>query len=142
MDYLAKPEVNGWQLLKSIHPETGSKAHALKQRKLKSGTIVILEILDRVLIKSDESKSAAEKHWASEVSRTREHLEMVFIDSYPQKKRERSKSLLTKILLWHGILSALMQKQPKEKQRTPMKILGESKCSRLHIASSGQIRSH
>ena len=28
---------------------------------------------------------------------------------------------------------ALMQKQPKEKQRTPMKILGESKCSRLHV---------
>ena len=91
LDYLAKPEVNGWQLLKSIHPETGSKGHALKQRKLKSGTVVILEILDRVLIKSDESKSAAEKHWASEVSRTREHLEMVFHRFLSAKKEGKIK---------------------------------------------------
>ena len=78
LDHLAKPGVKGWQLLKTIDPGTKPKASALKKHKLKSGTIVILEILDRVLIKSVESESDAEKHWAAEVARTREHLEMVF----------------------------------------------------------------
>ena len=78
LDHLAKPKVEGWQLLKTIHPDTGTKANALKKHKLKSGTIVILEVLDRVIVKNEESKSAVEKGWVAEVSRTREHLEMVF----------------------------------------------------------------
>jgi hypothetical protein len=79
LDHLAKPEVKGWQLLKSSHPDTGTRADELGVRSLKSGTVVLLEILDRVLsAEQDEPNAVAEKHWVAEVARVRQHLAMVF----------------------------------------------------------------
>lgn len=79
LDHLARPEVKGWQLLKSAHPDTGSRAEEVKARGLKSGTVVLLEILDRVIsVERDEPDGVAEEHWVSEVARVRQHLAMVF----------------------------------------------------------------
>ena len=79
LDHLARPEVKGWQLLKSAHPDTGSRADEAKARGLKNGTVVLLEILDRVAsVERDVPDDVAEEHWVSEVARVRQHLAMVF----------------------------------------------------------------
>jgi len=80
LDHLASPEVKGWQLLKTAHLETGERAHELDRKELDSGTQVLLEVLDRVLgsMSGDDSSKTGEKHFVNEVSKVREHLEMVF----------------------------------------------------------------
>lgn len=79
LDYLAKPEVNGWQLLKSAHSDTGLRGDEIGRRGLESGTVILLETLDRAIrLKGDERDEVAETHWAGEVARVREHLSMVF----------------------------------------------------------------
>jgi hypothetical protein len=80
LDHLAKPEVKGWQLLKTAHQETGDRIHELDRKGLGSGTQVLLEILDRVLgsMSGDDSSRTGEKHFVNEVAKVREHLEMVF----------------------------------------------------------------
>jgi len=89
LDHLAKPSVKGWQLLKSVHPKTGRKIEELKKRKRKSGTVVLLEELDRLFNSNRKGDiSTAEKHWVNEVERVRQHLAMVFhrFLSDPSKK--------------------------------------------------------
>ena len=79
LDYLAQPHVKGWQLLKSAHPETGSRVDEISERGLESGTVVLLENLDRLFsLATDEPDDVAENHWVSEIARVREHLQMVF----------------------------------------------------------------
>ena len=79
LDYLAQPGINGWKLLKSPHKDTGEQIEEIANRKLKSGTVVLLERLDRLLhVASDRSDGVGEKNWYSEVQKVREHLEMVF----------------------------------------------------------------
>lgn len=79
LDHLAQPDVKGWQLLRTAHPDTGSRIDAIRERRLDSGTVVLLENLDRVFsLDKDKPDDVAEAHWVSEVARVREHLEMVF----------------------------------------------------------------
>lgn len=79
LDYLAQPDVKGWQLLKSAHPDAGSRIDQISERGLESGTVVLLENLDRLYaLAKDEPDDVAENHWVSEVARVREHLQMVF----------------------------------------------------------------
>lgn len=79
LDHLARPDVSGWQLLKSTHADTGSRIDEISVRGLQSGTVVLLESLDRVFaIDQDDPNDVAENHWVSEVARVREHLQMVF----------------------------------------------------------------
>ena len=79
LDHLAKPEVTGWQLLKSPHSDSLSKVAEFEERKLKSGTLVLLERLDRVVnSESSRQEKTEEEHWVAEVARVREHLSMVF----------------------------------------------------------------
>jgi hypothetical protein len=79
LDHLAQPHVKGWQLLKSAHPDTGSRIEEIRKRRLESGTVILLENLDRVFSRDkDQPNDVAEDHWVSEVARVREHLEMVF----------------------------------------------------------------
>jgi len=79
LDHLAKPEVTGWQLLKTAHPDTGPRVDEAESRGLNHGTVVLLEIFDRVIpFEGDETGGIAEKHWSSEAERVRVHLGMVF----------------------------------------------------------------
>jgi hypothetical protein len=82
LDYLQRPEVTGWQLLKSCHADT-KKFHrntGLDDRDLQHGTQVILEILDRISgeISVDQDVADREAHFNDEINRVREHLVMVF----------------------------------------------------------------
>ena len=99
LDHLAKPNVDGWQLLKSLHSETQEKVDSFKKLKLNNGTKVILENLDRVLTKADESNEMAQSHWSSEVARTKEYLEMVFHRFLSGEKGAKLKICLNEIPL-------------------------------------------
>jgi hypothetical protein len=76
LDYLSQPDVDGWRLLRTPHPDTGSKINDVSDRGLSSGTSVVLERLDR--LHPDSQNQDAEDHWVSEVARVRGHMEMVF----------------------------------------------------------------
>jgi hypothetical protein len=81
LDHLALPSVNGWQLLKSAHPDTKTRAKFPGKQNLNSGTLVLLEILDRVLALDSDEKTQAEikrQHFDAQLANVREHLAMVF----------------------------------------------------------------
>lgn len=80
LDHLARPDVTGWQLLRTLHEETGERINELERLNLKSGTTVLLENLDRVVRRAGEGDSddSSERHWVNQVERVRQHLGMVF----------------------------------------------------------------
>ncbi|MDC0176161.1 ATP-binding protein, partial [Planctomycetaceae bacterium] len=80
LDYLARPDVTGWRLLRSAHDETGHRARILGDRNLPHGTQVLLEIIDRVTGGSsdDASDKDREEHFLWHIDRVRDHLAMVF----------------------------------------------------------------
>lgn len=91
LDHLAKPDVQGWQLLRTAHPDTGNRIEEFERNALVKGTVVLLEVLDRVTGAGDglAATEATEDHFVSEIARVREHLEMVFhqfISDPPNKK--------------------------------------------------------
>jgi hypothetical protein len=80
LDHLARPEVEGWQLLRGAHPETGERAAELDRLGLEHGTEVLLEVLDRVVgnCPGSDGDTTTESHFVKEVAKVRAHLEMVF----------------------------------------------------------------
>ena len=48
LDHLARPEVQGWQLLRKAHPSTEERSDLLDKMALHHGTQVLLEVIDRV----------------------------------------------------------------------------------------------
>jgi hypothetical protein len=79
LDHLARPEINGWQLLRSTHPATGTRANHLEELDLKCGTTVLLEVPDRVIsLEADTDIETQEEHFVSEVAKVGDHLAMVF----------------------------------------------------------------
>jgi hypothetical protein len=80
LDHLARPDVTGWQLLRTAHEDTGDRIDELKRLGLESGTVVLLEELDRVVRRAggDTKDDSSEKHWVNQVERVRQHLGMVF----------------------------------------------------------------
>jgi hypothetical protein len=79
LDHLARPEVKGWQLLRSPHEESDEEALGISRIQTSGGTRVLLEGLDRVVgPRSDKSSDQEEDYFVSQVARVREHLAMVF----------------------------------------------------------------
>jgi len=78
LDHLARPEVAGWQLLRSAHRDTGDRACLLD--KMERGTLVLLEVLDRVTGETarGQTNRDREDHFLWQLDRVREHLGMVF----------------------------------------------------------------
>lgn len=79
LDYLARPDVVGWQLLKSAHQNTNREILWPEELEQKSGTVVLLEIMDRVIaFESREIDETAERTWVNDIAMVRQHLSMVF----------------------------------------------------------------
>ncbi|MFC1574758.1 ATP-binding protein [Gemmatimonadota bacterium] len=80
LDHLARPKVKGWQLLRSIHADTGDRAGLLDEMGVKRGTQVLLEVLDRVTEQGTSTNKTEdqEDHFVWETNRVQEHLAMVF----------------------------------------------------------------
>jgi hypothetical protein len=75
LDFLARPETRGWQLLRTAHGDTGERINELDRLGLETGTEVLLEIMDRVVGGSEDK--TMENHFVR-VARVRDHLAMVF----------------------------------------------------------------
>ena len=80
LDYLARPDVSGWHLLRTAHPESARRTGLLEAAGLPSGTQVLLEVIDRVLGEEvgGQRPEDREDHFLWQIERVREHLAMVF----------------------------------------------------------------
>ncbi|MDC3124137.1 ATP-binding protein [Gammaproteobacteria bacterium] len=91
LDHLSKPEIEGWQLLKSPHDESINRINKLVEKKIKSGTEVLLERLDRVIgdLENIKNEGASLEYWSAKISEVRTHVGMVFhrFLSAPGKQR-------------------------------------------------------
>ena len=77
LDHLARPEVNGWQLLRGADDRSAARLAGMTDA---SGTVVLLEVLDRVVDEPAEGVEGTEqqKQFREKVIRLRQHLAMVF----------------------------------------------------------------
>lgn len=80
LDHLLRPEIQGWQLLKSPHSESVNRIDQIALKKLSSGTQVLLEKLDRVIGDLDDMKDeeASLEYWSATVSTVRTQIGMIF----------------------------------------------------------------
>jgi hypothetical protein len=76
LDYLARPDVNGWRLLTSVRPQSATRLEPLEQQA--RGTIVLLEVLDRIVGGATVDDKALRNHFHKLVLEVESHLEMVF----------------------------------------------------------------
>ena len=108
LDHLARPEVQGWQLLRTPHPMTGLRIGLLDEMKLDRGTQVLLEVIDRVTGEASGSgnQQDREQHFLWQIEQVREHLAMVF-HRYLAKRKDDLRIFLNKepIEPWDPFLS-------------------------------------
>ena len=115
LDYLARADVMGWQLLRTPHPE--SKAEVSQIEEEQSGTIVLWEVLDRILQDEDSGSDRVRSHFLRVVEAVEQHLAMVF-HRYLDGPRPRLRILLNtnEIEPWDPFLEThpATQRTPKE----------------------------
>ncbi|MDA8988713.1 ATP-binding protein [bacterium] len=77
LDHLARPDVSGWKLLRGADDKSAARLAGMAES---SGTVVLLEDLDRVVDKPAGGVQGAEqeKQFRDKVIRLRQHLAMVF----------------------------------------------------------------
>jgi hypothetical protein len=76
LDYLAQPDVKGWQLLKSALP--GSENRIKLENKTSHGTVVLWENVDRVRGPESTDQEAARSHFLRQIEQVESHIAMVF----------------------------------------------------------------
>lgn len=76
LDHLSARGVTGWQLLRTIHPD--SKASTERLDALKTGTTVLWEVLDRVVQSASKDDERMRGHFLRCVAEVEQHLAMVF----------------------------------------------------------------
>jgi hypothetical protein len=88
LDHLARKDVQGWQLLRS--PAPGSEARAAIRPDLAHGTVVLWELLDRV-VSSDTSPEdeTLHRHFLEVIEKVEAHLAMVFHRYLEREGRRR-----------------------------------------------------
>lgn len=91
LDYLARPEVTGWHLLRSTHPESTIATNRLDC--LPTGTMVAWEILDRLAYGADRDDMALKSHFLAAVAELEQHLGMVY-HRYLARVRKRLRILV------------------------------------------------
>jgi hypothetical protein len=74
LDYVARH--NEWRLLKS--PAVGSEGRLVPLMSETSGTLILWEVLDRVVGEEDVDDDGARRHFQQMIERVRDHLAMVF----------------------------------------------------------------
>lgn len=76
LDHLARADVAGWQLLRSVHPD--SAANVSRIDGLTSGTIVLWEVLDRIVQDAESGNTQVRSHFLRLIDEVERHLAMVF----------------------------------------------------------------
>lgn len=122
LDHLARDDVHGWQLLRS--PAPGSESRAALPADLEHGTLVLWELLDRV-VSSDTSADddALHRHFLETIEKVEAHLAMVFHRCLEREGRRRLRLYVNGISVaaWDPFLEShdATGKTPQEPIRVP-----------------------
>ncbi|CAN5858003.1 ATP-binding protein [soil metagenome] len=76
LDYLCRPDVTGWRLLRSVSPGSEERIAPLMERD--RGTLVLWEVLDRSVGDARRDDRAIHNHFLRLVEDVERHLSMVF----------------------------------------------------------------
>jgi len=76
LDHIAREDVVGWQLLRC--PQQGSEQRLKKLEDEQTGTVVLWELMDRVVGRSERDDARAQDHFLGLVGDVEAHLAMVF----------------------------------------------------------------
>ncbi|MGB5133820.1 MAG: ATP-binding protein [Prochlorococcaceae cyanobacterium] len=76
LDHLARAEVVGWQLLRTPHRDTQADVSRIDEQQ--SGTLVLWEVLDRIVQDADSGNERVRSHFLQVVEEVEQHLAMVF----------------------------------------------------------------
>lgn len=122
LDHLARQEVQGWQLLRS--PAPGSASRAAVPPDLAHGTVVLWELLDRV-VSSDTSTEdeRLHRHFLEMIEKVEAHLAMVFHRYLERDGRRRLRLFVngSSVTAWDPFLEShdATGKTPLEPIRVP-----------------------
>jgi len=120
LDHLAQDNVAGWQLLCTAHPESEAEVSRIWEQP--SGTIVLWELLDRIVQDADSGNERVRSHFFRVVDAVEQHLGMVF-HRYLTGPRPRLVILLNghQIEAWDPFLEShqATQRTPEEAIHLP-----------------------
>ncbi|HET7552708.1 MAG TPA: ATP-binding protein [Gemmatimonadaceae bacterium] len=115
LDYLSRREIHGWHLLRS--PYRGSEERAAVPSDLESGTVVLWEVLDRVVGDAGKDDRKLHQHFLSLVGDVEAHLAMVF-HRFIGRSRGRLRILINEkeVVAWDPFLEShpATQSTPEE----------------------------
>lgn len=135
LDHLAQEGVAGWQLLRAPHPD--SQADVSRIHEEASGTIVLWEVLDRILQDEESGIDKLRSHFLRVVDEVEQHLGMVF-HRYLDGPRPRLQIVFNgqKVEPWDPFLEGhpATQRTPEEAISLPGHI--------LNIAVRGYVLPH
>jgi hypothetical protein len=123
LDHLARADVKGWQLLRS--PAPGSESRAALPTNLAHGTLVLWELLDRV-VSADTSPDddRLHRHFLEIIEKVEAHLAMVFHRYLDREGRRRLKLFVNghTVVAWDPFVEShdATEKTPLE----PIRIAG------------------
>lgn len=120
LDYLSRPEVEGWKLLKTA--DSGSKGRLAALDEVDHGTIVLWERLDRIVGDAGKDASKIRSHFMRLVEDVEFHLAMVF-HRFLSGPRQRLKIFLNgnAVRAWDPFLEShpATQTTPEDAIRIP-----------------------
>lgn len=119
LDHLAQPDVTGWHLLKARHP--GSKADLSRLDGLDAGTVVLWEVLDRVVQSAQRDDERVRKHFLLQIDALEQHLAMVF-HRYLEGPRRRLQIILNghEVQPWNPFQDQHPATQPTPEEVIPL----------------------
>jgi hypothetical protein len=76
LEHLSRGDVKGWQLLKAAH--RGSETRVRIPEELRHGTVVLWEVLDRIVGNAEVANQRIHRHFQDLIEQVEAHLAMVF----------------------------------------------------------------
>jgi hypothetical protein len=103
LEYLSQNSVQGWQLLKSAYPDSAIRAAV--PADLGHGTVVLWEVLDRIVGTADKDDRRMHRHFQELIADVEAHLSMVF-HRYLEGARPRLRIMINdkRIAAWDPFL--------------------------------------
>jgi hypothetical protein len=128
LEHLSRKNVHGWQLLRS--PYNGSEARSAVPATLKHGTVVLWEVLDRIVGDAAKDNDRVHRHFRDLIGDVEEHLAMVF-HRYLATPRQRLRILINgqPIVPWDPFLESHPSTEPTAEE--PIRLDGSKEVVRV-----------
>ena len=119
LEHLSREEVKGWQLLKTAH--SGSEARIAIPGELPRGTVVLWEVLDRIVGNADVTNQRIHRHFQDLIGDVEAHLAMVF-HRYLDGIKPRLKIFVNgqKVASWDPFLERHPTTEPTPEELIPL----------------------